>query len=106
MTRCRNRRVRAVRVSRRRSVVVSDISTWDYVRLKRELCSRPAIVLAHFQACQVGSLIELPLYLEILIEAPKVAARIALVAASMGILIGDEKANPDQALAEMTPGEV
>jgi hypothetical protein len=90
MARIRKKRVRAVRASRRRGLVQSDISTWDFVRLKRELCSRPAIVLEHFKTCQIGSLTELPLFIEILIDAPRVAARIALVAASMGILIGDE----------------
>jgi hypothetical protein len=90
MARCRNQRFRALRVSRRRSVVVSDISTWDYVRLKRELCSRPDLVLDRFAECQVGSLMELPVFLEILVESPQAAKKIAFVAVSLGIPVGDE----------------
>jgi len=106
MPRIRKKRVRAVRASRRRSVVTSDISTWDYLRLKRELCGRPALVLEHFKTCQIGSLMELPLFLEILTQTPKIAARIALVAVSMGIPIDGEDPDTGDILATMKPGEV
>jgi hypothetical protein len=106
MPRRSKQRSRARGVSKRRSPVVSDISTWDHVRLKRELCSRPERVLAFFKECQVSSLTELDVFLEILRENPSRAAIIALAAAGMGILIGDEDEGIDDVLATMKPGEV
>lgn len=63
----------------------TDISLWDYAKLRQELCSRPRRVLRYFAQCQVWTLGELAMYREIKISQPEVAARIATVAARMGI---------------------
>ena len=68
----------------------TDITLWDRVRLRHELCARPARVLRWFKTCQIDSLMELAVFVEIRRETPEIALRIALVAASMGIRIGTE----------------
>lgn len=91
------RRTRRAPVSRRSAGKSgkTDIALWDYERLRRELMSRPAYVLRHFQRCQVAALDDLAVYREILQSQPAAAARIVAIAALHGI--------PERAASSIPP---
>jgi hypothetical protein len=69
----------------RRGRQSSNITLEDHERLKRIFASKPAEVLAWFEAAQVTYLIELPAYRYLLEFEPGAAQRIVAVAALMGI---------------------
>jgi hypothetical protein len=60
----------------------------DYEDLERLFAGKPELVLSYFAQAQIGCLMELALYERMMQERPPVAARIALVAATMGIREG------------------
>lgn len=120
MARKRSRRAQIVRPgrsgSRRTKITLSDLK-----RFKQELMSRPDVALAEFRRCGAACLMELPTFLEILVENRERAIVIARVAAGMKIPIGDEALDfflqngpgqqpsddeIDDVLGSMKPGEV
>ncbi|HLV81989.1 MAG TPA: hypothetical protein VKT32_16995 [Chthonomonadaceae bacterium] len=61
------------------------ITLRDFIVLERLLAAKPHVVLEHFAACQIRCLAELRMWERFKAEQPQAAARIALVAAAMGI---------------------
>lgn len=59
----------------------------DFKQLKEMFLMTPVRALRHFKRAQVGCLMELPVYREILAESPDHAFQIALEAAQMGIAV-------------------
>lgn len=84
----------------------TNIDVGDLRRFKLELMSRPDRVLRRFKKCAGFTLMDLPTYLEILVENRERAIVIARVTAAMKIPIGDESIDIDEALRTMKPGEV
>lgn len=103
MARCRSQHGRPL-ILGRYDGRQTDITPADFRRFKRELMSRPDRVLLLFSKCEGLTLMDLPTFLEILVENRARALVIARVAAGMKIAIGDEEI--DDILATMKPGEV
>jgi hypothetical protein len=57
----------------------------DYQALERLFASKPEVVLSYFETAHVGCLMELDCFARLCVERPEVAARIVLVAVTMGI---------------------
>jgi hypothetical protein len=72
-----------MRTRRRRT----NITLWDYLRLKHLLLSQPRRVLREFACCQIESLEELPVFQAIREEDPEAAYRIEIEARRMGIAL-------------------